>query len=82
MSAKRQHWKVNLASSVNAQLFADSSLFRPRISMSLRTLETHRGREVSVEVYPQRVISSKILQDDGTGFHGTSAEIVDRFYRG
>jgi two-component system heavy metal sensor histidine kinase CusS len=76
--------EVKLSLVGDAQLFADSSLFRRAISNVVTNALKHTppGGSVSVEVYPQRDIVKILVKDNGTGVPAEHLpRLFDRFYR-
>jgi len=76
--------EIKLSLFGDAQLFADSSLFRRAISNVVTNALKHTppGGSVSVEVYPQRDIVKILVKDDGTGIPAEHLpRLFDRFYR-
>jgi two-component system heavy metal sensor histidine kinase CusS len=76
--------EVKLSLFGDAQLFADSTLFRRAISNVVTNALKHTppGGSVSVEVYPQRDIVKILVKDDGTGIPAEHLpRLFDRFYR-
>jgi two-component system heavy metal sensor histidine kinase CusS len=76
--------EVKLSLFGDAQLFADSTLFRRAISNVVTNALKHTppGGSVSVEVYPQGDIVKILVKDDGTGIPAEHLpRLFDRFYR-
>jgi two-component system, OmpR family, heavy metal sensor histidine kinase CusS len=76
--------EVKLSLSGDAQLFADSTLFRRAISNVVTNALKHTpaGGHVRVEVYPQPASVKIVIQDDGEGIPAEHLpRLFDRFYR-
>jgi two-component system heavy metal sensor histidine kinase CusS len=76
--------EVKLSLFGDAQLFADSTLFRRAISNVVTNALKHTppGGSVSVEIYPQGDIVKILVKDDGTGIPAEHLpRLFDRFYR-
>ena len=76
--------EIQLSLSGDAQLFADSTLFRRAISNVITNALKHTpaGGHVSVEVYPQPESVKIVTKDDGAGIPAEHLpRIFDRFYR-
>jgi len=75
--------EVKLSFSGDAQLFADSTLFRRAISNVVTNALKHTpaGGNVSVQVFPQPESVKVVIQDDGAGVPAEHLpRLFDRFY--